>query len=151
MSDVREQIIVRCLEIADSIEQVNFVDRNVQTFDDDPAQFPAIVILDGDEQAIDDEPQRRPPTVPRRFEMSPLFHIAVSAKRDEIGSDLNTLRRRVIRAVLTDATLATLYDRNGVRYDGLETPRTESGRMVLSQRILRFGITYILDTADLAE
>lgn len=149
MTDVREQIIVRCLAIADSIKQVNFVERNVQTFDDD--QFPAISVLDGDEQAIDDDPQRRPPTYPRRVEMSPLFHIAVMTERRDLGPDLNILRRRLVHAVLTDAPLATLYDRNGVRYDGLETPRTESGRMVLSQRILRFTITYILRTSDLAE
>lgn len=151
MRDVREEIIVRCLEIAASIEQVNYVDRNVATVDEEDGQLPAIILLDGDEVAIEDEPQRRSVMAPRRFEMAPLFHISVSATRLEVGTDLNTLRRRLIRAVLSDSALAALYDRNGIRYDGLESPRTESGRMVLSQRVLRFTITYILDPADLAE
>lgn len=150
MRDVRELILVRCLEIAAGIYQVKTAERNVAIWNEDD-ELPAIGVLDGDEQAIDDEPQRRPPTVPRRFEMFPMFHITLADKRSEVGPDLNILRRRLVLAVLTDATLATLYDRHGVRYDGLETPRTESGRMVLSQRILRFTITYILDTADLAE
>lgn len=149
MIDLREQILVRCVEIAAGIEQVKTVARNVTDWDDD--EVPAIAVNDGDEQAIEDEPQKRPVLVPRRYEMFPLFHIAHSAKRLEVGPDLNILRRRVIYAVLNDAPLAALYDRNGVRYDGLETPRTESGRLVLSQRILRFAITYLLKPSDLAE
>lgn len=154
MIDVREQIIVRLQEIADENKVAwgfKTVERNVAAIDDETTDMPALVVLDGDEQAIDEEPSNRPATYPQRIEMMPLIHLAVSAKRQEVGTDLNTLRLRVMRAVRSDAQLIALVDRNRIRYSGMEAPRTEQGRMVLSQRVMRFTITYILKSSDLEE
>jgi hypothetical protein len=72
--------------------------------------------------------------VPRRFEMTPLILIAVGGKPETIGTTLNTLRRKFIKKVLEDATLRTLVDRNGIRYDGLVTPQGEQGVICWARR-----------------
>lgn len=149
MRDIREEIIVRLAALAPTVPLIRDVLRQVNSIDDEASLLPLAIILDGDEMAIDDEPSRRSHLVPRRVEMTPLIQIVTAAKAEEIGPDLNTLRRSFIKAVLNDADLQALVDRHGIRYDGMETPRTETGRMMLGQKILRFTFTYLLDPDDL--
>lgn len=151
MADVREQILVRLFElIGCEVDGIRYAKRNIPSLDDDASVIlPAFVLLDGDEIAIDDEPWKRPSMVPRRFEMSPLAWIAFSEKAEHLGTDLNTLRTRIIKAVLGDVELLSLVDRNGIRYDGMESPRSETGRLILGQRNLRFTFTYLLIPAEL--
>lgn len=144
MPSTRENILVRLLAILDEMEGERYVARNVTNVGDDEDQLPALVLIDGDEEAIDDNPTRRPSTVPRRFEMTPLIHIAMVSKPEELGTDLNVLRDELIKAVTTDTTLLDLVDRFGIRYDGMESARNEQGRMVISQRFMRFTFTYLL-------
>lgn len=149
MSDVREEIIARLLEVAQTVPGIVYTARNVHSVDDDKdVELPAAVILDGDENAVTDEPSRRP-IIARRFEMTPLILIVTGAKPEDIGTDLNTLRSAFIKKVINDTTLLGFVDRHGIRYDGMDTPRHENGRMMLGQKVLRFTFTYLLDPNDL--
>lgn len=145
MPDVREQIIARLVEIAQDIDGIREVYRNVMNLSgDDLDSLPLISVLDGDEEAIDDQPSNRPATVARRVEMSPLMLIAFAEKPETLGTDLNTLRRKLIKAVVEDTALKSLVDRFGVRYDGMQTPVFDQGRLAIGRRLLRFTFTYLL-------
>lgn len=150
MTDVRELIIDRLVGIGNEIPEFGYVARNVVAIDDDQdVTLPAYIVLDGDEGAIDDEPHKRPATVPRRVEMTPLILLAFADKPETLGTDLNTLRALLIKNVLSDGTLRSLVDRFGIRYDGMETPRHESGRLMIGQRFIRFTFTYLLKPDEL--
>lgn len=145
--DVREDILTRLLDLllenADTW-QVRSVLRNVVSLNEDDV-LPALVVLDGDETPIDDEPHRRPTAVPRLVEMTPIIFVALGSEPESVGAELNTLRRQIIKAVLSDSALLALVDRQQrIRYDGLETPRSEMGRLEIGQRYLRFTFTYLL-------
>jgi len=151
MSDPREAILQRLLALAGEIEGINRTARNVPVIEEGAGQLPALVLLDGDEEASDADPTNRPSWSKRRIEMMPDLLLAVGATPATVGADLNTLRARIIAAVVTDAALqALVLDRTGIRYDGMIAPRDELGRMVISQRALRFTLTYVLDPMTLS-
>lgn len=149
--DRREQILIRLLAIAAGLVGENSTARNVVAIDEDSANLPAIVLLDGDESAIDDDPQRRPSPVKRKVEMSPVLHIVMGSRPENIGSALNAVRAELIKAVVTDQQLMALVDttRFGIRYDGMESARNEQGRLVVGQQFVRFTFTYMLIPAEL--
>lgn len=151
--DRRELILVRLLEIAGGVDTVLSTARNVIAIDEDSDQLPAIILLDGDEDAIDDEPARRPATVARFVEMTPMLHVVMGSRPENIGSDLNVVRAALIKAVLFDQTLNALAprggNRGGIRYDGMQSARNEAGRLVVGQRFMRFTFAYLLAPAEL--
>jgi hypothetical protein len=154
MIDKREAILARLVEIAAAIDGVRTADRNVPKLDDSP--LPAIVVLDGEEEADDGDYMSsgksvaRNPLVPRRVHMTPHLLVALGEKPEQLGPVANTLRARIYTAVVNDADLKLLVlNGTGIKYDGLSKPRDESGRLVLSQFYLRFTFTYILNPADL--
>jgi hypothetical protein len=144
MPDVREQILSRLLEICDGVDGVNYAARNDWTLDDDSIRFPALIVLDGDEEAIEDNPTARPATVARRIAMSPLFGIVTGEKPEDLGTELNTIRSALIKAIVEDSQLAALVDRNGISYNGMDSPRDDGGRLMLGRRFLRFTFIYLL-------
>lgn len=151
MTFPRADILARLTEIAGAIEGVNYVSWDVISINDD--QLPAIVILEGDEEANEDDPVSRPPSAPRRVMMTP--HIVIAGRRfkgspaQDIGPNLNALYAAVLKAVMTDATLASLtLDRDGVRFLGMESDLAV-GRMMQGQIAVKFGFTYGLVPGNL--
>lgn len=151
MTDVREAILQRLHAIAGEIDGVLTHDRNVAVIEDGAVKLPAVVVLDGDEEANPNDPRGRSPMIKRRVEMTPHLLVVVGATPAQVGPELNTLRERIMVAVLSDTVLQSLVlNRIGIRYDGMASPRDEMGRMVLSQRHVRFTFTYILDPQALS-
>ena len=146
--DDREAILVRLLAIAGGLQTAKYAARNLPAIDEDDIALPAVIVLDGDEDAIDDEPSKRPSAVPRWVEMTPMLHIVMGSKPEDIGTELNLVRAELIKTVLLDPTLNQICkrggNRGGVRYDGMESARNEAGRLVVGQRYMRFTFGYLL-------
>ena len=144
MTDKREAILVRLVEIAKSAPGVVATFRNKDEISD--RQRPCIVILDADEAADDGDPSgmARRPNAPRRVAMTPELYIMLGAKPEHIGTELNVFRAAIIKVVLTDAILAELVGTNGdVRYEGCATALAR-GRMMEGEMGLSFTFTYLL-------
>lgn len=142
IGDPREAIMQRLLAIAETLAVVAV--RNVKALPDDA--LPAISVLEGDEAGDpQDAPTAGQPN--RRFSrivMTPEIVIKVANAPETVGSDLNALRQLVIKAVLTDADLATLTTNAGrVQYAGAGSALAY-GRSMVGEAALSFAITYLL-------
>jgi len=147
MDDPREQIMARLAALAGALAGIANLFRNEIVTDE--TMLPAICLMEGDEEADDADPAGRPQTAPRRVTMQPQLVIAAGGEAAALGPALNAWRAALIKAVLTDATLAALsHQGRGVRYDGMATDlglgRTQEGQMALM-----FSITYMLRPLDL--
>lgn len=147
--DHREAILSRLLEIAAGIEGVTKAYRNQ---DDIPEKSrPAIVILDGDEAADDGDPGRRPTTAPRRIGMTPEIYILLGSSPENVGSSINLIRARFVKAVMTDATLRGLtLDGDGIRYEGCATGLAR-GRSMEGEMGVSLTFTYVMRPEKLVE
>lgn len=142
MPDNREAILARLAALAAAVTGVVHVGRNIERVND--TQLPAIVILEGDEDADDNDPPRRGQPGPRRVRMTPQVVLCVADPSEQVGASLNTLRSGLISSVLNDATLRSLtLDEAVPRYDGLVTD-LGLGRAMIGQMALRFTFTYVL-------
>ncbi len=102
MTDKREAILVRLLAIYKTVLGVKRVARNEQVAED--WEFPAILLLDADEEPAPPEPgNTRPATAPKLVTMTPETYLIFGGLPEKVGSELNRFRARVIKAVLTDA------------------------------------------------
>lgn len=146
--DHREAILSRLLEIAAGTEGVVKAYRNQ---DDIPEKSrPAIVILDGDEAADDSDPSR-PTNAPRRVGMSPEIYILLGSSPESVGSSINLIRARFVKAVMTDATLRGLtLDGDGIRYEGCATGLAR-GRSMEGEMGVSFTFTYVMRPEKLVE
>jgi hypothetical protein len=124
MVDVREDILVRLLEVVASIPNIRSAQRNNVDIPED--QLPAALVFDGDEETDDaSDLSMRPANRPTVVRMQP--EIVIAEQADEVGSDLTTLRRELIRRVLTDVALNEQIVRTGrhgngaIRYLGCQT------------------------------
>jgi hypothetical protein len=124
MSDVREDILARLLEVVASIPNLRAAYRNNVDIPED--QLPAAIVLDGDEESdgasdVSMKQSHRPYNV----QMTP--EIIIAQQADEVGSDLTTLRRELIKRVLTDTELNEQIVKTGrhgngaIRYLGCQT------------------------------
>lgn len=151
MADIREQILSRLLAIGNELKtagDVVYAARNEVSLDDDAA-LPAFIVLDADEMADDADPRARPSNAPRRVTLTPQIVIALQARSESVGTELNTLRRRVIKAILGDAVLSSHVGANGsIRYEGGQTD-LGVGRAMTGQMAMTFAITYVLRFSDL--
>ncbi len=143
MSDQRELILVRLLAIYKTVLDVKRVSRNEQVAED--WEFPAILLLDADEESEDDVSNRsRPINRVSMVVMTPETYILFGGLPENVGSELNRFRARVVKAVLTDTELATLVGTNGdVVYLGCATSLTR-GRELIGDIGLNFSIKYLL-------
>jgi hypothetical protein len=89
-------------------------------------QLPAVVVLDGDEETNDStDLGMRPANRPTVVRMQP--EIVIAQQADEVGSEITTLRRELIRRVLTDTELNEQIVKTGrfgngaIRYLGCQT------------------------------
>jgi hypothetical protein len=112
MSDVREDILARLLEVVATIPNLRAAYRNNVDIPED--QLPAAIILDGDEESND--MQNRPSNSTVVVQMTP--EIIIAQQADEVGSDLTTLRRELIKRVLADNELNSLIAKSSPRGNG---------------------------------
>jgi hypothetical protein len=124
VTDVREDILVRLLEVVASIPNIRSAQRNNVDIPED--QLPAALVFDGDEETDDaSDLSMRPANRPTVVRMQP--EIVIAEQADEVGSDLTTLRRELIRRVLTDTELNEQIVKTGrfgngaIRYLGCQT------------------------------
>ena len=142
MTDRRELILVRLLEIAKGIEGIAGAFRNRDEISE--KQRPAIVILDADEAADDADPASRPARSPRRVAMTPEIYILLGAKPEELGSVINAVRARFVKSVLRDSQLGSIVGTNGdIRYEGCATALAR-GRSMEGEMGVSFSFTYVL-------
>lgn len=152
MTDVRESILARLVEIADGVSGVATAQRNPRQIDD--IALPAILIFDADEQVVDGEslmskPNTSPAPLFIRQTMLPEILIKVSGLPEDVGGALNLLRSAFVKAVLTDGSLAALTTNGGaIRYLGCAT-QLGHGRQMIGEMAVSIGLTYVLRPADL--
>jgi hypothetical protein len=122
MTDVREDILARLLEVVTTIPNLRFADRNNE--DVDETRLPAAIVLDGDEETKDGtDLSQRPANRPTIVQMTPA--IMLFDQEPYVGIDLITMRRELIRRVLNDTELNQLamtarLGNGAIRYLGCE-------------------------------
>jgi len=124
MVDVRENILARLLEVVATIPNIRTAVRN--NVDLTEEALPAAIVFDGDEETDDaSDGSMRPSHRPTLVQMTP--EIVIAQQADEIGSDITTLRRELIKRVLTDTELneqivkTGRYGNGAIRYLGCQT------------------------------
>jgi len=141
MADVREDILARLLEVVASIPNLRSAHRNNVDITED--QLPAAIVFDGDEETADaSDATMRPPSRPTLVTMTP--EIIIAQQADEVGSDITTLRRELIKRVLTDTELNEQIVKTGrhgngaIRYLGCQTDVgwTRTGYAALTAQFL---------------
>jgi hypothetical protein len=141
--DKREAILQRLIEIATAVPGVITVVRNQDELSEHAR--PAIAVFDGDEAADErfDQPAHSG-RAPNLIEMTPEVLILLGALPERIGTALNELRAMLVKAVLTDSTLAALVGPNGrVRYVGCST-HLGQGRSMEGSMGVQFAFAYVL-------
>jgi len=146
MADKREEILSRLAVVAAGISGVVQVGRNDIGIAE--SARPAIVILDGNEQAED--PRSEKPRAPRRVVMSPqIFVMATGEVASNVGTELNAIRAALIAAVTADATLQSLVGTNGeISYQGCEVGLAR-GRQIEGEMSISIGFAYVLEPQNL--
>ena len=142
MTDQRELILSRIVELLSAATGFANVVRNRGNLSE--TKRPYAALFDGDEEANADDPDTRQTNSPRRITMRPEIFIYGQAAPESIGSEVNILRAKVVKALCTDATLAALTaERTGVRYDGM-TNSLSAGRTINAELALHFVFRYYL-------
>ena len=124
MTDVREDILARLLEVVATIPYVRSAQRN--NVDITEEQLPAAIVFDGDEETDDaQDASMRPPNRPTVVRMHP--EIVIADNSNDAATDLATLRRELIKRVLNDTELNEQIVKTGrfgngaIRYLGCQT------------------------------
>ena len=148
MADLREDILVRLLAILNTLGAEK-VERNVKIVDD-VGQFPALLMFDGDEETREsDFVPGSPANKLVRMEANPHIHILLGESPEDVGTQLNKWRARVIKGFTSDADLIKLLTTNGgIRYEGLVTS-LHLGRTIVGEMGLAFIFVYPLRPAEL--
>lgn len=148
MSDVREDILLRLLAIANAMKAaalLKTVDRN--KLDISETNLPQFVLLDSDEAADDNDPVpggERGRRAPRKVEMIPQVFLCAKGLSEDAGSRLNVLRNEWLNRVLSDEQLAALTGVNGyVRYKECVSS-FRIGRQLDSTMLVTVAFGYIL-------
>lgn len=151
MIDVREDILARLLAVVASIPNIRSAQRNNPDIPED--QLPAALVFDGDEETDDaSDLSMRPANRPTIVRMQP--EIVIAEQANEIGSELTTLRRELIRRVLTDTELNEQIVKTGrfgngaIRYLGCQTD-LGWGRALQGALLAQFMFKYTLKPEDL--
>ena len=140
--DKREAILVRLVEVMKGLVGESNVFRN--QIDIPEGTLPVIVIFDADETPDPDSYGRgRPAHGPVRVSMTPEIHMLLNGDSETIGSDINALRARVIKAAVTDASLVALCQNGDIRYEGFATGLA-AGRSMQGEAGIVIGFNYIL-------
>jgi hypothetical protein len=146
--DKRELILARLFAIVESTDGIATAERNRTEFDD--TQLPAVSVLEGDEEVLEGDVGRsRPSARPYLVMGLPQIFIRAATDNENVGTNLNTLRSRMIKAVIEDAELNQL-SANGhrIRYAGQQST-LHAARSMVGAVALMFQITYLLDLNDI--
>jgi hypothetical protein len=141
--DKREAILARLVEVAAGLDGIATAVRNQDEISE-RAQ-PAIAVFDADEAADEAaERQDHPGRAPNLVVMTPEVLILLGAAPESIGTALNALRAKLVKAVLTDSQLIVLAGANGrVRYAGCST-HLGHGRSMEGFMGVHFAFAYVL-------
>jgi hypothetical protein len=141
--DKREAILQRLIEVAAGIPGVVTAVRNHDEISEHAR--PAVAVFDADETSDErSEQQGHPGRAPNIVEMTPEVMILLGALPERIGTALNEIRARLVKAVLTDAQLIALAGPNGrVRYAGCST-HLGHGRSMEGAMGVHFTFAYVL-------
>lgn len=140
MADLRETILARLLVVAKAIPGVETCERNLDDIGD--AALPAIILFDGDEEASENMKARG--LAPNTVEMLPSFEIHYGDVPENVGTTANEWRAKLIKAILSDAALATScgnIPNAGARYVRTTTGLS-AGRNAIAKQTVAFGIHY---------
>lgn len=143
MTDQRELIMLRLAQVVNVIG-VKTVSRNRIDFDD--TQLPAVGVLEGDEEVAPNSLGRaaRASGRPYIVTATPQVFIRVGGRSEDIGTDLNTLRAAIIKALLDDAQLNALAaDDGGIHYAGMQST-LHAARSMIGATAMVFAIKYLL-------
>lgn len=149
MADPREDILARLQTVLAGVSGMTGCERNPVNLSD--GDYPHAVLFDGDEAPRGDTPENQKPAKAAApiMVMRPEIWIRDSKASAEIGTTMNAHRAAVIKAVLTDATLAALtYNGTGVHYEGAATGFTKD-RKTLGEVAVNFSLEYLLKPAGL--
>jgi hypothetical protein len=141
--DKREEILQRLVEVAAAVPGVTTAVRNRDEISE--RARPAIAVFDADETADERaEQQGHGGRAPNMVEMTPEVLILLGGAPETVGSVLNALRTKLVKAVLTDSQLTTLVGPNGrVRYAGCST-HLGHGRSMEGFMGVHFAFAYVL-------
>lgn len=150
MPDLRESILTRLAEVAGTVPGVRATYRNRMGISE--GTRPAIIVLDADEAVDEDDlGGGRQSVAPQMVVMTPEVFILASTTAAQIGTELNTFRRRTITRVLTDAPLLALVGPNGsIRYAGCGTALAV-GRSMEGEMSVSFAFRYVLRPTDMED
>jgi hypothetical protein len=145
--DVREDILARLLVVVAGIPNIKSAQRNNTEIPED--LLPAALVFDGDEDSngASDIASGRPGRRTYVVQMTP--EIVIVQQVDEVGSELTTLRRELIKRVVNDTELNGLAGTNGaIRYLGCQTD-LGWGRSLQGALRAQFVFKYALKIEDL--
>jgi len=124
MIDVRENILARLVAIVATMPSIKNVYRNNVDLTED--QLPAAAVLDGDEETGDHtDHSQHPSNRPTLATMTP--EIIIFKLAPQVGPDISTLRRELIKLVLYDTELneqiigTGRFGNGTIRYLGCQT------------------------------
>jgi hypothetical protein len=118
VTDVREDILARLLEVVAGVPNIRTAVRNDVDIVED--KLPAITVFDGDEETNGAED--RSARLSNRPYVARMMPDIVVQELHAAGSELSTLRREIIRRVLNDTVLIEQVGSNGaIRYVGCQT------------------------------
>lgn len=143
MSDKREEILARLLEILEGIKDFTTVARNLDEMPE--TGRPCAILMDGDETRSDTSEGIGMQVL--IMDMMPVISIGVSSSPENVGTEANALRCKVVPAILRDAELETLIGRKGrIRFEGV-SGKLSHGSLMASDLQLNFSICYTLNPA----
>ena len=144
MTDVREAVLTRLVEVVGTITNLRSAHRNNVDITED--QLPAALVFDGDEETVAGNDGSRPSNRPLQVEMTPEIVIAPSGGA---ANDLATLRVELIQRVLFDAGLNALVGGNGkISFVSMQTDYGW-GRSMQGALLAQFTFKYTLKPNDL--
>lgn len=147
--DTREAILQRLVAIAETFKTTGIKTVYRNNMRPPEPNLPAILVLDGDEAAAEDDPNSRGSRGPRRMTMTPQLLIVLPETQKDVGTTLNAWRAKLIKAVATDdALMALTTNRVGGRLHSTQTSLAW-GRSMLGEMGVAFAIPYYLDPSAL--
>lgn len=151
MTDKREEILTRLFELLQTVPGVTTVARNRGELPEDLR--PAITLLDGDEEAdLAAVAQGHMVQAPNIVTMRPEIYAVLQQrepKNENVGQDLNTFRKEILRVIIGDNNLKTLVGTNGlIFYEGCLTDLA-SGRSMQGQIQVRLAFRYVMKPSEL--
>jgi hypothetical protein len=147
VTDVREDILARLLEVVASIPNIRSAQRNDVDISED--RLPNVGVYDGDEESdgATDIGSSRPPKRPYVVQLTP--HVVIVEQAAAAGTQLSVFRREAIKRVLTDSQLIALVGSNGnIRYLGNQT-NFDWGRTLQGVMAVQFNFKYSLKIEEL--